>query len=628
MPAHRLVALFAIITCVTVPLRAFAADDEEEEEDWYDLWWGDYEDEVVTKPTAPYPDGTLPPADGQTLRFTSGKLVLPLHGLEVTLPALGATTNDYYIIGGYWRLDPNGETHAVSHVIDEYVGGALRGGTSIQLGGFSDKTCTTMAAEFVVESPWSTASLELFGRTWAAQGGIQVRKSGARVPAVFLCTDLGKERLLVRRFFNADATLPDVAGTRAKLAALPALQAIVDAFVRRVPGTSRGIKDPMVTRQDKSLPASRTVTLSRVGLTLTLPDDERLWVVERTPKFEGQDVLFRGAPYVHPTDVTLLRMKNKSDCDAAFSDLARGAGRRWESPADIPPGWVSRVAFTQNDVRGFMLCRRTSAGALIVAVGARGATPTLRELHGLFGAIATAAGPEPALPTPSRPTPGPGPDPSPGPSRYEPEEVFFTGGVFLELPMSSRDTKALGLDEDRFPSFNTAGPGFGFSMVFGETGSWLGRFALWGSPAWGSLLMEGEETSSPRFGAQHWEAALEYGLNLGLDEGTALGLTLGWTGLSGPITKNSSLSASLVFASVADDVDDVSFTLRVTPVQLFAANERWLNSPFTAEAMLMVGGFAFGAELQYIQAPEAGDEDIPAEAWALILRLGIGAGER
>jgi len=620
-----LVAL-ALVLC---PSFALAADDDDELWDWL------YEEDEDTKPppvVAPNPDGTLPPANGTTQRFASGKLVLPLHGIELNLPSLGATSSDYYVIGGYWRLDPDGETHAVSHIVDEYLAGKLRGGTSIQLGRFAEKTCAVMASEFEVESAWS-GTLEVYGRTWDAKGGIQVRKNGTRVWSVFLCDELGEEKLLLRRYFNADSTAAATFTTQmlrdltpGKLKTLTTLEAIVRGYEARVRGSSRGIKDPMVTRQDKSLPAVRTVSLSHVGLTVSVPDDGQLWTVEKTPKFDGQDIFFRAAPYQDPTDLTLLRIKDAKSCDDAFSRLA-GKDRRWETPANVPSGWSSRLAYASGTAKGFYLCRYTTSGALIAAVAADGRPPELGTFHPLLAAIATAAGPEvaPRTPVSPGPGPGPGPGPRPGPS-YSRDESFFVGGWFLEVPLSSRDTAALGLDEARFPSFNYAGPGFGLSMAFGEVGGWIGRFALWASPAWGSLLSEGDETTSPRFGAQHWEAAFEYGFNLELGEGTALGLTLGWTGLSGPITKNSSVTASLMFASVADDVDDPSFVLRLTPVQIFAANERMLMSPLAIEAMVLVGGLAVGAEFQQIAAPEAGDEDIPAEAWALILRVGFGLG--
>lgn len=61
-------------------------------------------------------------------------------------------------------------------------------------------------------------------------------------------------------------------------------------------------------------------------------------------------------------------------------------------------------------------------------------------------------------------------------------------------------------------------------------------------------------------------------------------------------------------------------------VLLLTSDERMLLSPLSVDLRYFTSGLGVGVELQYIGAPEAGDEDVPAEGFACILRLGTGHG--
>lgn len=61
-------------------------------------------------------------------------------------------------------------------------------------------------------------------------------------------------------------------------------------------------------------------------------------------------------------------------------------------------------------------------------------------------------------------------------------------------------------------------------------------------------------------------------------------------------------------------------------VLLLTSDERMLLSPLSVDLRYFTSGLGVGVELQYIGAPEAGDEDVPAEGLACILRLGTGHG--
>lgn len=193
----------------------------------------------------------------------------------------------------------------------------------------------------------------------------------------------------------------------------------------------------------------------------------------------------------------------------------------------------------------------------------------------------------------------------------------------LEAPVSWRDA-ATASDGKRSPSPRVTFPSLGLgALVSAQSGLFLRMSLALGVDLVGATAGGDAPTTSPRYGGQRWEVLLDFGYALHVGDWGRLGLTLGWHGLSGPLTRNSSLASSLYFLA-APDPDVFAFMLRVTPMQLVAANERNFLSPLTLEARFIAAPFSVGVEAQWIDAPRPGDEDIPSRGFAFIFRVGYG----
>ncbi len=193
----------------------------------------------------------------------------------------------------------------------------------------------------------------------------------------------------------------------------------------------------------------------------------------------------------------------------------------------------------------------------------------------------------------------------------------------LEAPVSWRGATTAS-DGKPSPSPRVTFPSLGLGALVSAQSGLFARMSLaLGVDLVGATAGRDAPTTSPRYGGQRWEVLLDFGYALHLGDWGRLGLTLGWHGLSGPLTRNSSLASSL-YALVAPDPDVFAFMLRVTPMQLVAANERYFLSPLTIESRFIAAPFSVGVEAQWIDAPHSGDEDIPSRGFALIFRVGYG----
>lgn len=317
--------------------------------------------------------------------------------------------------------------------------------------------------------------------------------------------------------------------------------------------------------------------------------------------------------------------------------IARGACSAQGSVAGLPSGWVAEApvkrkalglewiearACAPTDGAGLRVTVTKFMANLVVRDGPSTLAPVAPVLEALRAALEVASRPvtTPLTSEPSEP-PSPSHDPS-GPSRSDDRGLIF-GWWSLEIPISWRDVPDdLRVRGDEAPALRVDFPGVEFGLVW-SGGPLLARFAA-GAAFDGIGALSGDTTLSPRFGGQRLELGLDFGFALALGEDTRLGLSAGWHGMAGPLTKNSSLALSAHLLMLIDSRQ--AFALRVTPVQLLASNERMLLSPLSVDLRFFTSGLGLGVELQYIGAPEADDEDIPAEGFACILRLGTGHG--
>jgi hypothetical protein len=352
-------------------------------------------------------------------------------------------------------------------------------------------------------------------------------------------------------------------------------------------------------------PRSRTLRLPVFDVDLQLPDDGMTWEVSGTlehPNLPGVS-LDRLTPADPPLVVAIRRAQGSGTRLASCSALAKEHAGRLPPLTGLPSRWLGYPLDTNpltTDV-----CIDIDSWLVVVQFASREQLTNLAPFAPLLKAI------EAALRPPAAPS-----VPGYSYSGYDKSILMASGG--LEVPVSWRDS-----NDEAIPSLRASFPGFEYSWLIAAASGFVHRGNI--AAAVDILgVFSDDVTLSPRFGGQHVELGLDFGFAFSLGDTTRLGLTAGWHGVVGPITKNSSIALSAIFASYLDD--EVGLSVRVTPVQLLAANERELMSPLTVDVRVMLGILALGLEIQYIAPPEPGDEDIPAEAMAFIFRFGAGFG--
>ncbi len=639
----RIFLCLAFLASILAPSaeRASAFDIPPEE-------WEEWENpQPAPKPTPapgaaaeePPPAPAKPPVAGSTSepeRHPSGTVVLPTSGLRIDLqPVTGVT----YKLTGRWGYDANDITVTWARdTIDEVKDKKLVGATWYHVGPFKAGACAEVLKSIEISDAF-TESMVLHGMNVEVRAGTYLFQSslGAR-PVAVVCGGDPKNPLLVFRFFfepGAPTALPRqtlLDGLRAA----SVVREIVTGHAAERWSRVRPLNAKNVSTQD----LARRPNSFRLGIfngTLAIPDDGALWTYAKESDADG---FARRVPRFPDLSLRFIKGRNVT-CDKGFQNIRSAEeqkGRRSVATLPPPAGWRAGSTFPIGGGRAFTaLCRSTRQGVAFVEVQHASSLGDLSDAEGMLGAFVKAvdgAAPTPAsnvsrTPTPARPV-KPAPSrpspPRPAPSRriWRDEMGTMTSFDFV-LAISHRDSVAIGLPESAFPSLRVAGPGLSInSLLFETDGGLLLRTSVGVLPDFMAAL-DDALVSTSRHGGQMWEAAAELGLGLAVGGDDILGLTLGWHGLSGPLLLNSSLAASLHWLHMPEDPGGFGWTLRVTPAQFVPANERMFLSPLSIDWRMAVDGFSFGLELQWVGAPKASEDDIPAEGMAAIVRFGAGA---
>ena len=375
--------------------------------------------------------------------------------------------------------------------------------------------------------------------------------------------------------------------------------------INMLTGTLRDVSPvvPVLRALEAGARGPTVLDLKVLGLTLTIPPDGMAWTVapvapDSPPGAVGLERLSPQGPEV--SVYFILDSEGKGVPCAEYAKTTselRGLPAGWSATTQGDKGFVA--ACFDHDGEGI----RVGFFSNPLIVDATPFVPLIKGIEEVIRSFPAASPVTPSVPGYSY-------------SGYEKSIMMASGG--LEVPVSWRDSS-----DKTIPSLRASFPGFEYSWLIAAASGFVHRGNL--AAAVDILgVFSDDVTLSPRFGGQHVELGLDFGFSFALGDTTRLGLTAGWHGVVGPITKNSSIALSAIFASYLDD--GLALSVRVTPVQLFAANERELMSPLTVDVRVMLGVLALGLEFQYIAPPEPGDQDIPAEAMAFILRFGAGFG--
>lgn len=550
----------------------------------------------------------------RALEVDSGEVVLPLSGLVVDLPA---SAEGRWRVAGHYRLGEGGSYHAVD---------------SIELWDSWDEWSDWLE-RWEVRHGRITSDCKTFLENEAARGGPgqPPRQAPEIVPHVLsgiagtLMTELSPRRATFCATSTSESLVLGVSPS-SKATTHEALRADLERSVvlPRVLAAYRHQRvrvEPPLSREDVSaLAGSRAypspLRLPRLQAELTPPDDGFVWVHDKALSERALGD-FIATVFPSASDIGIeLGQLGRGPCEGAW---ARSAGTR-TGEASVG-AWSGELVVQQNGrFHEAWLCRAAPDRVLLARITAKAPLGELSRFSPILESIAQTLSTLP--PPPARPG-GPGRPGTSGPHAH-PSAGVTDGFLFAqfgsELIVSTRDTA--GRDTRTHPATRVTGPGLAMDFVYKIDG-FLGRTTLAATWGWGGIFGS-DATDAARWGASHLEAAFEFGFAFG--DAFVVGLMGGWTGLSGPLTLNSSLSMSALVGMPPARDGDFGWLLRVTPVQLFAANERELLSPLMVDLHLLpVPGLGVTLGFQWIDAPRPGDEDIPAAGWSLALKIGSAA---
>lgn len=541
---------------------------------------------------------------------SSGTVTLPLSGLTFEVPEetdIGYLVSGFYSVvsaSDYGARDIITQSLYLSDGWDDYD--EPQETVWVQHGLLREGGCAEFLAKERIDTP-SDATFSAWGLSWTARVGTLDAGAGSR-PVVIACTrrDAQAESLVLHIRLD---TLPtsaarDMVLGRAQVSDLA--QAIAGAY-----RTERVAVDAPLLRSEVApfggaAPLPRTLAVPFHKVELALPKDGFAWSLAANAPMARTASDFITSMFPSATDLGIeFRQIGPGPCEGA---LGRTTGT-FVAAATVA-GWSGERVKQGQNFHEVWLCKSLADRAVIARLTAKAELGELARFQPILEAIATALATTPAPPArPASPK-------SWTPTRNPKDFVHIAMG--LEGVYSSRETG--NLDPNRFPATRLAGPGIDMQYLWMFDG-FLGRMNLAATFDLGGLF-DDQKTSAARWGAQHLEFAFEIGFCFGDD--LRVGVMAGWTGMSGPLTLNSSLSVSAAIAMPPEDEDELGWILRVTPLNLLAANERSLFSPLAIDLDFAVSGIGLGAEFQYIGAPEVGDEDIPAAGWAVLFRFGLG----
>lgn len=312
----------------------------------------------------------------------SGKVVLPLTGLAVDLPA-DKRKNATWMLSGSWSLTDGGAAFDGRDVVDLKVGDKLVAGNWVHIGYFNAGDCAAVVKELDVPDRW-TGEKTLWGMKFQVAGGTwDFENDLGKKPAIALCVaNADGGSLLLYHFFLEDKAPVGKAGL-APIVRDKFLERVAKAWKAGSYGAAQPATRPEI-KQRGDLTAARTVTLPQSKLEVTLPVDGFVWIV-RPGAVDGSDFLDRMAPSLPDISLEIGRVPGQP-CAAIMKAMAEGVGLAAEPPpTNVPFGWTAYPTLQLEKTRERVICKDVGGAALVVGLLA---TPSTTASARDFGPMA------------------------------------------------------------------------------------------------------------------------------------------------------------------------------------------------------------------------------------------------
>lgn len=319
----------------------------------------------------------------EALTVQSGKVTMPMTGVEIDIPARPGTEFSVY---GSWGLYPD-ENNILDarDVVEEFPvdGDDPSAGSWFYIEFLGEGGCMASIGNVPFENVWMSEET-LWGNTWLVRGGNYQLDSV--MPGSISCrTYPGGESVVMYRF------LPQKPLTTTKAEILAELRASAPgaAFDRAIAEGAVVAVKPMhlghVFNSGES-PAARPMALAASGLTVNLPDDGYFWTAT---VYNNVDLISREVPVYPEMHLETAKISGWT-CQQVFAS-ADMVGDPVPVPPGLPASWTAESRVRTDGYMETALCHPLQGGTLIVSLYTSKDTASLSEAAPLLGALMEAA---------------------------------------------------------------------------------------------------------------------------------------------------------------------------------------------------------------------------------------------
>ncbi len=527
--------------------------------------------DIPAAPDAP-PDATAP----------TTRLSLPVAGLWVELPT---PANTRWSVRGTWRYHKREGTTRADVLARRDASGKVDLTLRVDFATLHDPRCP-------MEQPFP---IELAGHAWVHEP----RPGGM----AFLCFAPKRGTIRVELIDPARLPLETHADT---------LDALRNAYATRELAPTQPTRDPAVTQPPETHRPPAVWNLTRSKMKAQAPDDGYVWVRSTPTPTRSFDAIIKRVPAFPDVQVALQRfpLDEFRTCERLKRYMTKV--RRWrvrEPLPGTPQGFDGDLAKRFGPWTTRHLCKRIGDALLDIRLSSAPAPTTLEPYAELLRRLETAA----------QTTPEAAETWAPSRHRYVTDR-FLLRSLGTSVAISNRASSP-------GDSWRMAGPGLDASLLWAVRNGPMLRTRLTAAVDFATAF-DGGPAAEGRFGGTHLEFAIDGWINIGFDTRTIIALGVGFQAVNGPLVEGSSLTGGVMFMQDLYYQDRFGWSLRLSPLSLFAEHGQWAFAPLSIEwqGVWPAQGLTAGVEFQYVGAPTlTTGPGLAQEGAALILRFGFGA---
>jgi len=308
------------------------------------------------------------PLRAEPTELTSGRVTLPLSGLDIELPKDKRKGHTWSLSASY-ALE--GEGFDGRDVIDEQLADKLVSGTWVLVGHFTKGDCKAVLASGELADSW-TAESKLYGANFHIRGGVfDFTGELGKTATVMLCTERAgleageRKALLLYHFFIDRPTTSTQKELLAALPKRPALERATRAWLNDKVVHTPPLQQTYVRNRGDVLP-NRKVTLPKAGISFELPNDGYVWLQRAAAEDEAVDWFDRLAPALPELSVEV--MLAEASCEVVFESISAPRFDKAPAARNLPPTWMAGPVLDIEGDPEYTLCRTFGERSVIVGV--------------------------------------------------------------------------------------------------------------------------------------------------------------------------------------------------------------------------------------------------------------------